>query len=288
MGGDKAGEACIQTLKEGGVAAQYKKIAGEGTGFRVTYDTDDSMFGKFLSTRFVVPRAASRYTVGDLKQKDSEGAIARTTWLYLDSGSLYADSTTAVQLAERVAKDGMRIIFNMSLPETFEDHETDARRLIALSNVVVMNANVAERCDASTNDEENRDWKKGATAIADSPPHQPSTTQSQPEQQPNFVRWVVVTRGEDGYALIEGHPGNKSQTKVSSVPIDPVDWRKWQHERSHDRRGVGDLFAGGLVAALAKGYPIQMAASCGHALAAYSLTQKGPKLPPKTSATYQF
>lgn len=85
-------------------------------------------------------------------------------------------------------------------------------------------------------------------------------------------------------AIIEGHPNFKSKTTMSYVKLQPAEKPSFEGWMPSDRRGVGDLFAGGLVAALAKGQKMEDAVLTGHKLAAYSITQEGPKLPPKGEA----
>lgn len=86
----------------------------EGTGFRLIYDAEDPSTGKPTTSRYTVLRAAGDIKPPYLEFEGINAHIAQTTWLYLDSGSVYEDSTAAVALAERVHNDGMHVVFNMS------------------------------------------------------------------------------------------------------------------------------------------------------------------------------
>lgn len=131
----------------------------------------------------------------------------------------------------------------------------------------------------------NRDWETGARSIAEQPPFgADDSIRSILSRGEDVINWVVVTRGDKDVAIIEGHPVNKNKTKVSYVKLPPAESTDRMQWPPADRRGVGDIFAGGLVGALAKGQKIEEAVLTGNQLAAYSLTKPGPQLPPKDTA----
>lgn len=286
----------MDAMKEAGITPLYKVLENEGTGFRVTYDKYDMLTSKLQCCRYTAPRAAAEYEPEDFKEKDTEAAIAKTSWLYLDGGSIYADfdaahgflteqRDAAVTLAERVANDGQRIVFNVSFGNLVEDAEFLWRDLVTRADVIIMNKETAEAFWQQEQGEGSRDWEQGALLVAN---HRYFTLneryRSVGEEMMDRIQWVVVTRGAEDVAVIEGHPEQKKRTKISYVKIPPVEEPDHTSWAPTDRRGVGDLFAGGLVAGLAKGQTVEEAVLTGHKLAAYSMTQEGPKLPPKGSA----
>lgn len=269
---------CLEAMKEGGIKSLYMVLSGEGelgTGFRLIYDSTDSSTGLATSCRYTVPRAGAHVKPSNLKMANIEAAVAKTTWLYLDSGSLYASSDTAVALAERITNDGMHVVFNLSLADTTQEQDFGVFRLVQMADVIILNEETAKRCDENHRGTGNRDWLKGATTISETPPLGPEKNE---KYKPDVVKWVVVTRGDKDITIIEGHPNNKSKAKVSSVKVKPV-----EPSEGSDSRGVGDIFAGGLVGGLAEGQSVEDAVSTGIKLAAYSLTQEGPQLPAQSS-----
>lgn len=295
VGDDYAKRVCLKAMQEGGVTPLYKVILrGEGTGFRVIYDDFDYDTKTVECCRYTFPRAGAEIKADDLKEAKTEAAIAKTSWLYVDGWSLRASAAATTTLANRVARDEQRILVNIAYKDALETSIFPLNELFKLADVVVMSQALAEeihRAREGGDSEEDSDgnvkppvkidWKEGARAIAEKmPPGGGDMSQLRPP--PPCVRWVVVTRGKEDIAIVEGHPLNTSDTKFSYVKATPEPETELSQWMPKDRRGVGDLFAGGLVAALAKGQKIEDAVATGHKLAAYSLTQVGPKLPPKS------
>lgn len=146
VGDDSAKTVCLKAMKDAGITPLYKVILNDGTGFRVTYESRD-MFGNPTSCRYTVPRAATSYEVADLKEKETETAIGKSSWLYVDGGSLYADMETTHKLADRFYKDGQYIALNVSFTDVIEQGGPLLWRLITLANLIIMNQDTAECFD---------------------------------------------------------------------------------------------------------------------------------------------
>lgn len=291
VGDDLARTVCENAMKEAGITPLYKVVEGGSTGFRVTYDDIDPLTRKLTCCRLTAPRAAMDYEPEDFMDKDTKTAIAKTSWLYLDAGSIWADfdaawkcddQDAAIHLADRISADGQRIVLNVSLIDIVDDAEVLLRHLITLADVIIMNQKTAERFWEQDQEDGHSDWEKGAYLVANQQHFDLANRSRTPrEETHDVINWVVVTREGDDVAVVEGHPVNKSKTKLSYVKLPPVEEPEFAGWMPSDRRGVGDLFAGGLTAGLAKGQTVEEAVLTGHKLAAYSMTQEGPKLPPQ-------
>lgn len=283
VGDDSAKRASEKAMQDAGITPLYKVVPKKGTGFRVTSTDYDYDTGTVQYCRYTVPRAGEEYYGADLDAKETEAAMSKMSWLYLDGGSVYADEWSAHALAKRAAADGQRILLNLSFTDIINvRHHT--MELVDLADVVVMNKDAAECISAFYSIDEERDWEKGVRKLAKRVPmdvgNLPMLMQNNGD---NVVKWFVVTRGKEDIAVVKACPLKKAPDDVQityvKTPAAPkADWMKYMPS---DRRGVGDIFAGGLVAALAQGKEMQEAVEVGHKLAAYSLNYKGPKLPPK-------
>lgn len=142
----------------------------------------------------------------------------------------------------------MHVVFNMSLVNTMTEQNFGAFQPCQLADVIILKGETAKSCDPKHLSTGKSDWQDGASAVAETQPLY-SKTAKNAEQKPDIVKWVVVTRGSKDIVIVEGHPTGKSETKLSSVKVTPVELSE-----GSDRRGVGDVFAGGLVGSLAKGH----------------------------------
>lgn len=155
-------------MMEAGVNPRYKVILNDGTGFRVVYDERD-MSGNLTCCRYTVMRAGSSYKVADLKDSDTEAAIAKAAWLYIDAGSFYANWETTLALAERFYSDGLRVALNISHTDFIEDGHMFLSRLITLADVIIMNQDTAECFNQHSMGMGHRNWEEGAKHIANQP-----------------------------------------------------------------------------------------------------------------------
>lgn len=281
IGDDYAGTVCVDGMKKNKVKTIYKVITKEQTGFRVIYDNYNYSEEKVESCRWTVPLAGMKWKHEWLKEPEIEAEACKMTWVYLDAGSIYADLPTARILAERAAEEGQRIVFNFCMTDLARVREYYAfEPLCELADVVIMNKDQAE-CVHREWGMGDPDWEKGAKIIGRLFPKRRVENMLVPlPTGPSIRKYVVVTRGAEDIAIFEFDPllsdRDSKVTYVKATPADKPEYSDWMPK---DRRGVGELFGGGLVAGLAKGQTIEEAVGTGHKLAAYSLNYVGPVLP---------
>lgn len=294
VGDDYAKTVCLNAMKEAGIAPRYKVIENDGTGFRITYDGRD-MRGNPTCCRITVPRAGTAYTLEDLKNEEVSATIEKTSWLYLDAGSWNALEDRLIDLAELVIRGGQRYVLNLSATDFLLNAgpNPSMSRLMSLAYVVVLTEDTARRFHGRHNHSGKEDsWEEGAKMLASAPLYH---LFGRPVQYggpgSDELNRVMVTRGPKDVAIVEGN--QEVDPKIRYVKLPPAEepqpegasgWEGNAVRTPGDRHGVGELFAGGFVAGLAKGQTLEEAVLTGHKLAAYSLTQEGPKLPPKDNA----
>lgn len=280
VGDDYAKGVCLKAMKERGVNALYKVIPKEGTGFRVIYDNYNYNTETMESCRWTIPRAGEKFKHEYLEEADTAAAVKKISWLYLDFGSVWADLYSARDLALKVHSEGQKVMVNISHTDFIKveyHHAWDA--LLGLADVIVMNRDAAECIDQENRVMGNRDWERGVKSVARRVPEKAEYIGM---PLPGiFHKYIVVTNGGNDIAICDCLPYELDKMKISYVKATPAEKPEYWQYMPRDRRGVGDLFAGGLVAALAQGKPIEEAVTTGHKLAAYSLNHEGWKLPPK-------
>lgn len=268
-------------MKKNKVKTIYKVIQKEQTGFRVIYDSYSYSEQKVQSCRWTVPLAGMKWKHDWLKEPDIEAQVAKMSWVYLDAGSVYADLPSAVTLAKRAADEGQRVAFNFCMTDLARVQEYYAfQPLCELADVVIMNKDQAE-CVHREWGMGDPDWEKGAKVVGNLlPRYRAENMQVYLPTGPSIRKYVVVTRGAEDIAIFEFEPlVSNREPKVSYVKATPAEKPEYSDWMPKDRRGVGELFGGGLVAGLAKGQTIEEAVGTGHKLAAYSLNYAGPVLP---------
>ncbi|KAI9747147.1 MAG: hypothetical protein M4579_007517 [Chaenotheca gracillima] len=98
-------------------------------------------------------------------------------------------------------------------------------------------------------------------------------------------RTVIITQGTDP-TIVAVSPASPSDTQKPTITEFPV--HAIAESEINDTNGAGDAFAGGLVAGIVAGDPLEKAVDMGHWLASLSIRLLGPSYPfPKQSYTPQ-
>lgn len=280
IGDDYAGTVCVDGMKKNKVKTIYKEVKKEKTGFRVLWNDYNFMTGEPESCRWTVPLAGAEFKHDWLKEPEIEAEAAKMSLLYIDAGSIYAHLGVARTLAERAGNEGQRVVFNFCMTDLARIREYYAfQPLCGLADVVIMNKDQAE-CVEREWGSGKPDWEKGVRHIGSLHPKRYEDMMVPFPKGHSLIKWVVVTRGADDIAVCECHPLKEDDDiKITYVKTPPAEKPEYWEHMPRDRRGVGELFAGGLVAGLAKGKTIEEAVVTGHKLAAYSLNYMGPVLP---------
>ncbi|EJT51918.1 adenosine kinase [Trichosporon asahii var. asahii CBS 2479] len=280
IGDDYAGTVCLDGMKKNNVKTIYKTIKKEQTGFRVLWNDFNFNTGEPESCRWTVPLAGAKWNYEWLKEPEVEAEAAKMSWLYIDAGSIYAHLGVARTLAERADNEGQGVVFNFCMTDLARIREYYAfQPLCKAAHVVIMNKDQAE-CIEREWGSGKADWEKGIRHIGRLYPKRVEHMMLPLPNGDSLVKYVIVTRGSEDIAICKFSPLLEDcQAKITYVKTPPAEKPEYWEHMPRDRRGVGELFAGGLVAGLAKGQSIEEAVATGHKLAAYSLNYMGPVLP---------
>lgn len=197
--------------------------------------------------------AAEKFDKTHLETPDVKAAIEAAPYFYLGGFFLTHGVESALVLAKHAKEAGKMFSFNLSAPFIPQFFKAQVDAVMPYAELVIGNESEAEAWAQASN-LETRDLGEIAQAIA----NQPSVIDK--------PRTVLITHGSE--ATIRAVQ-NGSQTFTHPTPkVDDI----------VDSNGAGDAFAGGVLAGLILGKPIEQAVDIGHRLGGMCIGQVGPVL----------
>ncbi|KXJ97212.1 Ribokinase-like protein [Microdochium bolleyi] len=259
VGDDKYAAILHDAVKQAGLRVEYRVDPKEPTGRCGVVITGHN---RSLCTDLA---AANHYDLDHLKSPEIWSLVKGAEYYYI-GGYHYTVCVPAIMTLGQEAADNNKVfIVNLSapfLPQFFKDPMDESSKFW---DYVICNESEAAAWAESHNLESKTDIKAIAKSIA----NLPKANTSRP-------RTVVVTQGtEPTLVAVQGNE------QVKEYAVHAI-----ASEQINDTNGAGDAFAGGFVAGLVDGKPLETAVDMGQWLARLSIQELGPSYPfPKQTYT---
>jgi adenosine kinase len=158
-------------------------------------------------------------------------------------------------------------ILNLSAPFISQFFKDPLDEIMPYVDILIGNETEAAAY-AESHNIETKDVKKIAETIAKGP-----------KKNTKRTRTVIITQGTDPTVAVSAKEGG--DVDVKEVPVHALGEGK-----INDTNGAGDAFAGGFVAGIVQGKPLETAIDMGQWLAKLSIQELGPSYPqPKQTYT---
>lgn len=199
--------------------------------------------------------AAEKFDKSHLESPDAKAAIDAAKFFYIGGFFLTHGVESAVIVAKKAKETGRPFAFNLSAPFIPQFFKSQVDQVLPYAQLVIGNETEAESW-AQAAGLQTKDLGEIAQAIANSP------------SEISVPRTVLITHGAE--ATIRAVQ-NDAQVHTHPTPKVPA-------EQIVDTNGAGDAFAGGVIAGLILGKPIEQAIDVGHRLGGMCIGQVGPVL----------
>lgn len=252
VGDDKYAAILKDAVREVGLRVEYRVDAKEPTGRCGVVITGHN---RSLCTDLA---AANHYDLDHLKSPEIWKLVEGAQFYYV-GGYHFTVCPPAIQaLGEEAAAKDKVFVVNFSapfIPQFFKD-PLDASA--PYWDYVICNESEAEAYAKSHDLPNATDVKAIARAVADLP-----------KANAKRPRTVVITNGTGATVVAVQGRGD-----VSEYPVHAI-----EESKINDTNGAGDAFAGGFVAGLVQGKPLDASVDMGHWLARLSIQELGPSYP---------
>ncbi|KAF2749572.1 Ribokinase-like protein [Sporormia fimetaria CBS 119925] len=254
IGKDKYGDILKDICAKAGVRTEYRYDETTPTGRCGVIITGHN---RSLCTDLA---AANLYKLDHLKQPEVWKLVENAKFFYVGGYHLTVCVPAILALAEEAASKNKVFILNLSAPFIPQFFKDQLSQVLPYVDILIGNETEAASY-AENNGLETKDVKEVAKALAKLPK---KNTQRQ--------RTVVFTQGTDPTIAAVAKEGGDVEIKevpVHAIPTDNI----------NDTNGAGDAFAGGFVAGVVQGKPLETAIDMGQWLAKLSIQELGPSYP---------
>lgn len=207
--------------------------------------------------------AANKYKIEHLKQPEVWKYVENAKFFYVGGYHLTVCPPAAMALAEEAAAKDKVFILNLSAPFIAQFFKDPLDQLLPYVDILIANETEAAAFAESHNiaSKDIRDIAKEIVKL--------------PKKNSKRSRTVVFTQGTDPTVSVVGD-------EVKEYPVHAIG-----KELINDTNGAGDAFAGGFVAGIVQGKPLETAIDMGQWLAKLSIQELGPSYPePKQTYTH--
>lgn len=254
IGKDKYGETLRDICAKAGVRVEYRVDDEQPTGRCGVVITGHN---RSLCTDLA---AANCYKLDHLKSPEIWKLVEQAKVFYVGGFHLTVCVPAILALAEEAAAKDKLFIMNLSapfIPQFFKDQldQTAPYWDILIGNETEALA-YAESHNLGT-----KDIKEIATAIA-----------KLPKKNTKKPRQVIITQGLDPTLAVVAQADGT--VEVKEFPVHGI-----EAEKINDTNGAGDAFAGGFVAGVVQGKPLETSVDMGQWLAKLSIQELGPSFP---------
>lgn len=261
IGRDKYGEQLESICKEAGVKTEYRYDDETPTGRCGVVITGHN---RSLCTDLA---AANKYKVEHLKQPEVWKHAENAKFFYVGGFHLTVSVPAILALAEEAAAKDKVFILNLSAPFIAQFFKDQLDQVLPYVDILIGNETEAAAY-AESHDIASKDVKEIAKSIV-----------NLPKKNSKRSRTVVFTQGTDPTITAVA---NGSDADIKEYPVHAI-----SAEKIYDTNGAGDAFAGGFVAGIVQGKPLETAVDMGQWLAKLSIQELGPSFPsPKQTYTH--
>ncbi|KAF2683628.1 Ribokinase-like protein [Lentithecium fluviatile CBS 122367] len=257
IGRDKYGKTLEDICAKAGVKTEYRYDEETPTGRCGVIITGHN---RSLCTDLA---AANKYKVDHLKQPEVWKLVENAKVFYVGGYHLTVSVPAILALAEEAAAKDKVFILNLSAPFIPQFFKEQLDQVLPYVDILLSNETEAAAY-AESHGIASKDIKEIAQEIV-----------KLPKKYGKKSRTVVFTQGLDPtISVVEG--------EVKEYPVHAIG-----KEKINDTNGAGDAFAGGFVAGIVQGKPLETAIDMGQWLAKLSIQELGPSYPePKQTYTH--
>ncbi|KAL1801017.1 hypothetical protein ACET3X_001359 [Alternaria dauci] len=254
IGKDKYGETLEKISADAGVKTEYLYDEKTPTGRCGVVITGHN---RSMCTDLA---AANNYKIEHLKQDHIWKQVENAKVFYVGGFHLTVCVPAIKALAEEAAAKDKQFILNLSAPFISQFFKDPLDEVLPYVDIVIGNETEAAAF-AEAHGWETKDVKEIAKKIA-----------STPKQNTKRPRTVIITQGTDPTVAVTAKEGGDADVKEVAVHAIKAD-------QINDTNGAGDAFAGGFVAGIVQGKPLEKAIDMGQWLAKLSIQELGPSYP---------
>ncbi|KAL9128896.1 MAG: hypothetical protein Q9217_002518 [Psora testacea] len=249
VGRDKYADILRSACEKAGLKAEYLTVHHQPTGRCGVVITGHY---RSMCTHLA---AANEYKLEHLKKPEIWALVEKAKVYFVGGYHLTVCPPAAMALAEHAAKENKIFILSLSAPFIPTAFKEPLEKTSPYWDYLVGNETEASSW-AEGQGKETRDIKEIARLMAELP-----------KENGQRKRTVVITQGtEPTVVAIQG------ETDVKEFPV-----HKIEDKEICDTTGAGDAFAGGLVAGIVEGKPLDECIDMGHWLASLSIRELGPQ-----------
>ncbi|KAL9103500.1 MAG: hypothetical protein Q9163_001456 [Psora crenata] len=259
VGRDKYADILRSACEKAGLKTEYLTVDHQPTGRCGVVITG---INRSMCTHLA---AANEYKLEHLKKPEIWQLVEKARVFYVGGYHLTVCPPATMALAEHAAAQEDKIfILSLSAPFIPTVFKEPLEKTSPYWDYVIGNETEA-RCWAEGQGKETRDVKEIARLMAELP-----------KVNKKRMRTVIITQGTEPTVIaVQG------EDAVKEFPV-----HKIEEKEICDTNGAGDAFAGGFVAGIVEGKPLEECVDMGHWLARLSIRELGPQYPfPKQ--TYQ-
>ncbi|KAI5309351.1 adenosine kinase, partial [Ascosphaera atra] len=250
VGNDKWGELLKQTSEKEGVHTYYRVDDKQPTGRCGVIITGKN---RSLITHLA---AANEYKLEHLQQPQIWDLVQKAKFYYIGGYHLTVCVPAIVALGEEALKENKPFAMNLSAPFIPQFFKSQLEEVLPYCDYVVGNETEARSLSEANG------WN--TTNVEEIAKKLVAT----PKKNTKRSRTVLFTQGTDPTIAVWTENG---EVKVKTTPILAVN-----KDDIVDTNGAGDAFAGGFMAGLVQGKPLEECISMGHWLATLSIKELGP------------
>ncbi|KAF2197787.1 Ribokinase-like protein [Delitschia confertaspora ATCC 74209] len=254
IGKDQYGQTLRDICAKAGVRTEYRIDEEQPTGRCGVVITGHN---RSLCTDLA---AANCYKLDHLKSPEIWKLAENAKVFYVGGFHLTVCVPAILALAEEAAAKNKLFIMNLSAPFIPQFFKDQLDQVAPYWDILIGNETEA-LAYAESHNLGTTDIKEIATAIA-----------KLPKKNTQTPRKVIITQGlEDTIAVVAKPDGS---VEIKEVPVHAI-----EKEKINDTNGAGDAFAGGFVAGIVQGKPLETAIDMGQWLARLSIQELGPSFP---------
>ncbi|TFK97753.1 adenosine kinase [Pterulicium gracile] len=250
VGDDDLAEQLKAANRREGVDEVYQVKKGEQTGACAAIITGHD---RSLVTTL---RAAEMFEQSHLSSPEVSKIIDGAQLFYVGGFFLTHGVESVKELGQKASAAGKIFSLNFSAPFIPQFFKAQLESVIPFTDFIFGNESEAEAYASANGLSDTKDIAAIARSIA-----------VLPKSNPSRPRVVVFTQGADSTIVVSS--AEPDAPKVFKVT-------KLTNEQIVDTNGAGDAFAGGFLAALVAGKPVEEAVEAGHKMGAMCVGQVGP------------
>lgn len=258
VGADDSAKTLDAACDKAGLDTEYLRLAEHPTGRCGVVITGHN---RSMCTDL---SAANHYSATHLRSPKIWAHVEKAGAFYVGGYHLTVSPEAAEALGDEAARRNVPFIFGMGAPFIPLAFGEPLDRLLEYCDYVIGNETEAEAW-GQANKVESKKVADIAKAIA-----------KLPKKNDKRQRTVIITQGTEPTVVVtDGH--------VTELPVHAI-----ESSKINDTNGAGDAFAGGFLAGIVKGEPLEKAVDMGMWLARLSIQELGPSYVSPSSVPQPF